>query len=80
MAIKARYLGDGADFITGIPPRHIDEAEWAALTPEQQEAVRTTVANGKPLYKITPDREPAAAPAPAKASPQDKAAVPVKEG
>lgn len=54
MGIKARYLGDGAVFHGGIPARDLTDAEFAALTPEQQRLVEES-----PIYAVTPAPKPA---------------------
>lgn len=38
MKLKYRYIGAGA-FFEGIPARDLTEADWAALSKEQQTAV-----------------------------------------
>jgi hypothetical protein len=58
MAIKARYLGDGTEFLNGIPAASLSEEEYAALDAEQRTAVRQTKqSNGKLLYDVRTDAE-----------------------
>lgn len=59
--IKYRYVGDRA-FHCGIPARDLTEADWAQLSPEQQQVVKNS-----PLY------EPAVKATPKKAEPKVEA-------
>lgn len=52
MAIKARYKGDGSEFLNGIPARNLDEDEYAALDADQKRDVRQSG-----LYEVRPDDE-----------------------
>lgn len=53
MAMKARFVGQGDEFVNGVPARALTEAEFAALTPEQQGAVLATRdAQGRLLYAV----------------------------
>lgn len=42
MAIKARYTGDGSEYLNGIPARNLSDEEYEALDREQKHAVRTS--------------------------------------
>jgi hypothetical protein len=48
------YHGDGEEYIYGVPPHDLTEAEWDALAPTQKgDVLRATVARGDdrlPLY------------------------------
>jgi hypothetical protein len=45
------YRGDGTEFLSGVPARHLDESEYRALPADQRKAVREAVqSGGKPLY------------------------------
>lgn len=57
-AIQARYMGDGAEFINGVPARNLTESEYDALTPDERLAVHNTkMAGDKPLYQIRTEAE-----------------------
>ena len=71
MATKATYVGETrtvqegdeerkepVEFLAGIPARDLEDADWDALSEEQQEAVTAS-----PLYRVRGTKA-AAAPAP----------------
>jgi len=39
MASKARFKGDGSQFLNGVPARDLDEDEYAALDAETKKLV-----------------------------------------
>jgi hypothetical protein len=39
MATKARFKGDGSEFLNGVPARDLSDDEYDALTDEQKAAV-----------------------------------------
>lgn len=45
-AVAYRYTGDGHTFVMGVPARDITAAEFAQLTPAQQELLETHSADG----------------------------------
>lgn len=74
MAVKYQYLQTG-EFYQGVPARDLTDEDFAALTPEAQEAV----ANSASVYRAVSTKEAkalakeaaAAAPDPAPAPPVD---------
>lgn len=52
MAIRARFKGGEGQFLIGIPARHLDEDEYAALSAEQRAEVRSSG-----LYDVKTDAE-----------------------
>lgn len=40
MTIKARYKGDGTEFLNGVPARNLSDEEYDALDTEQKSDVR----------------------------------------
>lgn len=51
MAVKAVYQGAGA-YINGVPARDLTTDDWAALTDEQQAAVRATKSGDALVYAV----------------------------
>jgi hypothetical protein len=37
--VKAKYVGDGSEFLNGVPARDLTDEDWNRLTEEQQDAV-----------------------------------------
>jgi hypothetical protein len=57
-AIKARYMGDGSEFLNGIVAGDHTEAEYDALDPEARVRMHNAKrSDGKPLYQIRTDAE-----------------------
>lgn len=55
-----RYVGDGTEFLEGVPMRDLEDDQFALLSDEQQAAVQAS-----PLYSNKPLTVPKPAPAPA---------------
>lgn len=51
MATKAKFKGDGSEFLNHIPAQDISEEEWELLSAEQKELVRKS-----PLYEYVPEK------------------------
>lgn len=55
MAIIARYVGNGNQFLGGIPARDLEHGDWARLSQAKRDLVKTS-----PLYELVePETKPA---------------------
>lgn len=52
MAIRAKYTGDGREYLEGVPARDLEEEDYQALDSDQRAAVR-----GSDLYDTKTDAQ-----------------------
>jgi hypothetical protein len=57
MAIRARYQGDGNEYIPSVPRRDLDADEYDALDMDARKAVRDTKrGDGEKLYDVATEK------------------------